>query len=150
VREVAAKADVLFVALSSMAAYWHVVSEIAAVSRPSCWVLDVNTLSPDDKRAARERLSAVGWTMLDCTFSGNADMVERDLHSFYFSGDGRDAPAITPVLADLGEKRFDMGEFGNAAQWNLRTPAATGLMSRARLPRCHLTSRGQIATCISA
>jgi 3-hydroxyisobutyrate dehydrogenase-like beta-hydroxyacid dehydrogenase len=114
VEEVARKAPTLMLALPSVGAFRAVIDILAQVPGSSL-VIDIDTLSPDEKRAARDRLSAAGWRMLDCTISGTPEMVDGDLHGFYVSGDQADREAAAALIADISETPFDMGEFGRAA-----------------------------------
>lgn len=111
VTEIAGRAPVLLLALNSIAVFRAVVEEIAGVPGGGI-VIDINTLAPEDKRAARDRLAACGWRMLDCTISGTPEMVAKDLHGFYVSGDAQE---VAPLIVDICDAPFDMGEFGNAA-----------------------------------
>ena len=111
---VAAEAGLLIVAVPTVEAFRAVVERIAGVPREG-WILDLDTLLPEEKAAARDRLAPTGWTMLDATVSGTPEMVAADAHSLYISGDGREAPEVQALLAQLGPKVFDMGAFGNAA-----------------------------------
>jgi len=115
VEDLAATSPVLLLALSSIEVFGGVIDQIVAAPGDGGVVIDINTLSPDDKRAARDRLAGVGWRMLDCTISGTPEMVARDLHGFFVSGDAEDARAVAPLIADIVDAPFDMGEFGNAA-----------------------------------
>ncbi|MBY8826260.1 NAD(P)-dependent oxidoreductase [Sphingomonas colocasiae] len=115
IAELTAHAPALLLALSSFGAFQRVIDEIVAAPGDGGVVIDINTLSPDDKRAARDRLAGAGWRMLDCTISGTPEMVARDLHGFYVSGDAGAAQAVAPLIADIVDAPFDMGEFGNAA-----------------------------------
>ncbi len=115
IEDLAATSPVLLLALSSIEVFRGVIDRIVAAPGDGGVVIDINTLSPDDKRAARDQLAGVGWRMLDCTISGTPEMVARDLHGFYVSGDAEDACAVAPLIADIVDTPFDMGEFGNAA-----------------------------------
>ncbi|MDF7775367.1 NAD(P)-dependent oxidoreductase [Sphingomonas sp. AOB5] len=114
VADVAARADLLILALPTVEIFRDVVGQIAACPRTGI-ILDIDTLLPPEKIAARDRLAPAGWTMLDCTISGTPEMVATDSHSFYVSGDGRDAPQVRALVEQIALKRFDMGDFGNAA-----------------------------------
>lgn len=111
----AADSPVLLLALSSVEAFRDVIDAIVAAPGAGGTVIDINTLAPADKRAARDRLAGAGWRMLDCTISGTPEMVARDMHGFYVSGEGADAPNIAALIRDIADAPFDMGEFGNAA-----------------------------------
>lgn len=112
--EVARNAEIVLLALPTVETFRATI-DLLVGSASTGTVLDINTLLPAEKIAARDRLAPIGWTMLDCTISGTPEMVAAGLHSFYFSGGGSDAPAVRAVIAEIAASNFDMGEFGNAA-----------------------------------
>lgn len=116
--ELARTCPLLLVALASRDVYHKVIDEIGAAGGQGGWLLDINTLDPSEKLAARDRLAGSGWKMLDCTVSGTPVMVEKDLHSFYISGGPIDGE-VERLIADMAVKRFNVGEFGNAARIKL-------------------------------
>lgn len=115
---VAAKSKLLLLALPTVESFRSVVEELAAVPGPG-WVLDINTLLPEEKFEARDSLAATGWTAIDCSISGTPEMVARDAHSVYFAGAGKDDAEPATLLRQLAVKLFDMGAFGNAARIKL-------------------------------
>ena len=114
VANVAERSGLVILALPTVEIFRDVVGVLAAHPRTGI-VLDIDTLLPNEKIAARDRLAPAGWTMLDCTISGTPEMIVTDSHSFYVSGDGRDAPDVRTLVAQIATKTFDMGDFGNAA-----------------------------------
>lgn len=114
VASIAARSALLIIAVPTVEIFREVVGTLAYNPRIGT-ILDIDTLLPPEKRAARDRLAPTGWTMLDCTISGTPEMVAVDAHSFYVSGDGRDAPEVRDLVAQIATKTFDMGDFGNAA-----------------------------------
>ncbi len=115
---VAARARLLILALPTVESFRAVVAALGASSGPG-WVLDINTLLPEEKFEARDALAATGWTAIDCSVSGTPEMVERDMHSIYFSGAGKEDEEPAALLRQLAIKLFDMGDFGNAARIKL-------------------------------
>lgn len=115
---VAAESRLLLLALPTVETFRAVVEELAGVPGPG-WVLDINTLLPEEKFDARDRLGSAGWTAIDCSISGTPEMVARDTHSVYYSGAGKDDDAPAALLRQLAVKLFDMGDFGNAARIKL-------------------------------
>jgi L-threonate 2-dehydrogenase len=113
VTEGATSADLLILALPTVETFRDVVDTIGG-SPGSGWIIDINTLLPAEKAAARDRL-AHAWRVLDCTISGTPEMVAAESHSLYVSGEGRDDPEVTALLAQIAPRVFDMGAFGNAA-----------------------------------
>lgn len=118
VDDVAERTNLLILALPTVEAFREVVGVLAA-NAGTGFILDIDTLLPPEKIAARNQLSPTGWTMLDCAISGTPEMVATDSHSFYFSGEGRDAPDVRQLIAQIALKTFDMGEFGSAAKIKL-------------------------------
>lgn len=118
VAETVGRADFLLLALPTVEIFRDVINTIAAHARPAAnpgVVIDIDTLLPPEKIAARDRLAPANWTMLDCTISGTPEMVATDSHSFYVSGEGRDDPHVRALVEQIAIKLFDMGDFGNAA-----------------------------------
>lgn len=118
ISDIAGCADMLILALPTVEIFRDVIDTIAAHPRAalkSGVVLDIDTLLPPEKIAARDRLAPAGWTMLDCTISGTPEMVATDSHSFYVSGEGRDDPQVGELVDQIAVKVFDVGDFGNAA-----------------------------------
>lgn len=118
VEDLAARADIVLLTLPTVEAFRAVVATLAALPKQG-WVLDIDTLLPAEKIVARDRLAPAGWTMLDCTISGTPEMVAVGKHSFYVSGEGRDAPEVRALVGQIAAKAFDMGGFGNAAMIKL-------------------------------
>ena len=92
-----------------------VVTTLAAHPKQG-WVLDIDTLLPAEKIAARDRLAPAGWTMLDCTISGTPEMVAVDTHSFYVSGDRS-------------------GRAGGARDWSIRSRSRRSTWANSAMPR---------------
>jgi putative dehydrogenase len=115
---VAKQADILILALPTVDIFREVIAMIATLHRDpggSGVIMDIDTLLPAEKIAARDKVASAGWAMLDCTMSGTPEMIATDSHSFYYSGDGRNAPAVRTLIDQIAVKSFDMGDFGNAA-----------------------------------
>lgn len=111
---VAADADIVILALPTVEIFRAIVEQLAAQPK-NALILDIDTLLPQEKIAARDRLLPTGWRMIDGTISGTPEMVATDSHSLYVSGEGRDAPELQAFLADIAPRVFDMGDFGGAA-----------------------------------
>ncbi len=118
VATVAAQSRLMLLALPTVESFRAVVEALAATPGPG-WVLDINTLLPEEKFEARDALAPAGWTAIDCSISGTPEMVVRDTHSVYYGGAGKDDAEPAALLRELAVKLFDMGDFGNAARIKL-------------------------------
>jgi 3-hydroxyisobutyrate dehydrogenase-like beta-hydroxyacid dehydrogenase len=114
VAELVQHCAIILLALPTVEAFRGVVSELEKNERAG-WIIDINTLLPAEKIAARDRLAGSGWRMLDCTISGTPEMVERNLHSFYVSGEDWQSRDVEEVIRNIAAAAFDLGEFGSAA-----------------------------------
>lgn len=114
--DVARRCDVVITSLATVEAVRQVVDAIAEVDRPEPgWVVDTNTLSPEEKSRAKDILAKSGWRMLDCAVSGHPNMVLAGSATFYVSGRDSAHPQLDTVLSALAEDYVDLGDFGNAA-----------------------------------
>jgi putative dehydrogenase len=79
-------------------------------------VVEMSTMTIDNKLAAQKTLSAAGHVMLDCPLSGTgAQAKNRDL-TVYASGDPDAIAATTPVFLAFAKSYFDLGAFGNGSR----------------------------------
>ncbi|MEV0694427.1 NAD(P)-dependent oxidoreductase [Streptomyces sp. NPDC050388] len=114
--EVARHCGIVITSLATVAAVREVVDAIATVDRPEPgWVVDTNTLSPEEKSRARDALVRSGWRMLDCAVSGHPNMLLAGTATFYISGRDTTHPQVDVALSALAEDYVDLGDFGNAA-----------------------------------
>ena len=118
VAALAGQCRLLLLALPTVDSFRTVVAELAATPGQG-WVLDINTLLPEEKFEARDQLAAAGWTAIDCSVSGTPEMVVRDQHSIYYAGEGKDEEPPAALFRQLAVRLFDMGDFGNAARIKL-------------------------------
>jgi L-threonate 2-dehydrogenase len=120
--DVARQADIFLVLLPSAAAL------VAAASGPSgletavgpgSVVVEMSTLSVEDKLALRDRLATTGATVLDAPISGTAIQAETGDIVVYASGDpvgiDRARHALAPACSDV----VDVGAFGNGTRVKL-------------------------------
>nr|WP_293454894.1 NAD(P)-dependent oxidoreductase [Phenylobacterium sp.] len=87
---------------------------VGAVAGPGT-IIDTNTFAVTDKDKARKILADAGWGMIDCTFSGNRDMVLTGDYAFFASGDPKLIDTSQAVLDILSNRVIRLGEFGEAA-----------------------------------
>jgi len=82
-------------------------------------VIDTNTFAATDKEAASRRLADAGWRMIDCTISGNHDMVVTGDYAFFVSGAPADLSDCRPLLDLLSNRIIELGAFGDASKIKL-------------------------------
>jgi len=117
--EVAARADIVLTSLPSSAALDQVVSAddgIAAAANGAAPVMECSTLPIEDKLRNRDKLAAVGVTLLDTPLSGTgAQAVNKDL-AVYLSGDEGAANACVEIVEGFARAHYYVGEFGNGSK----------------------------------
>lgn len=117
--EVAARADIVLTSLPSSAALDQVVSAddgIAAAANAAAPVMECSTLPIEDKLRNRDKLAAVGVTLLDTPLSGTgAQAVNKDL-AVYLSGDEGAANACVEIVEGFARAHYYVGEFGNGSK----------------------------------
>ena len=83
-------------------------------------ILEVSTLTLEQKEAARERSAAAGMRLLDCPVSGTSAQAEKgDLVAYLSGAEHDDHSAVDPVLADMTRRVYDLGPFGNGIRLKL-------------------------------
>lgn len=112
--EVAERCTTIVSALPSEKAFEKICHALMARPSSQGWVIDTNTLPKAVKATAKDALKPHGWTLLDCSVSGNPAMVLDDSYSFFFSGEGRTAQPVQDVIRRLASRAFDLGSFGKA------------------------------------
>lgn len=119
VEDIADRCDIVITSLPSVKAFDTVNDAIRSRPRDRGYVIDTNTMSAAEKEVARDALAQAGWTMLDCTVSGNPAMVLDDSYAFFLSGEGRAQPRVRAVVDALASRVIDSGEFGAATSIKL-------------------------------
>ncbi len=118
-RAVAEVADIIIISLASEDAFHAVTTgadSILAAKRGGSIVVDTCTLAVADKAAARDKLSTVGVTLLDCTLSGTRPAVLAGNLTLWASGDAAAYGKAEEPLAAFTKSRTFLGEFGNASK----------------------------------
>lgn len=83
-------------------------------------ILELSTLTLEQKQAAREQAAAAGMRLLDCPVSGTSAQAEKgDLVAYLSGAETDDHAAVDPVLADMTRGVYDLGEFGNGIKVKL-------------------------------
>lgn len=119
VEEVAERCDIIVTSLPSFSAFESVNHSIASRPHARGYVIDTSTMSGAEKEDARVTLAKAGWSLLDCTVSGNPPMVLDDSYSFFLSGKDRNVPQVRRVVDLLASRVFDLGDFGAATSIKL-------------------------------
>jgi L-threonate 2-dehydrogenase len=112
--EVVHKADVVLTSLPSVAAFEHVVSEIAATMPDGgpLVVMETSTLPLEVKDHGRTVLADRGVTLLDCPLSGTGRQAEEGDVVVYASGDQAAIERLGPVFVGFARGWYFVGEFG--------------------------------------
>jgi 3-hydroxyisobutyrate dehydrogenase-like beta-hydroxyacid dehydrogenase len=83
-------------------------------------VVEVSTLTLEQKQAAFDRAAASGMRLLDCPLSGTSAQAERgDLIAYLSGADPNDHSVVDPVLADMTRRVYDVGPLGNGTRLKL-------------------------------
>lgn len=107
-------APLLMTSLATPAALQATAAAIAAANLPRRVVVEVSTMSLDDKNAFAAALP--NHTVLDCPMSGTgAQAARRDL-VVYASGDPSEIESLRPFFADFTRAVHDVGPYGNGSR----------------------------------
>lgn len=110
--EVARTADVILVALPSVAALEAAISEMRPYLRQGQLLAEMGTLAIEAKEAARNACAEVGVALLDCPVSGTgAQAASGDLVVFA-SGASADIDSLRPVFNAIARDVRHVGPFG--------------------------------------
>jgi putative dehydrogenase len=115
--DLAARTATIITSLPNAAALADTVSAITAARALKPRVLvEMSTLSLDDKAAAARVLQKAGHIMLDCPVSGTGAQAERKDIVVYASGDTRAIRRLRPLFAAFSRAMHDVGAFGNGSR----------------------------------
>lgn len=113
VAEVVDAADVLFTSLPTTEAAAAVLDGVSRLGRPGLTVVETSTLPLAMKASHREKLLAVGVTLLDCPLSGTGEQARSRDVVVYGSGDESAFEIVRPVLEAVSRSVRFLGQFGN-------------------------------------
>lgn len=119
--DVAAKADTILTVLPSAKALHKVVQDIAGAGVKRCVVVEMGTLSLDDKHKAQAVLAGAGHAMIDCPISGTGTQAKSKDLVLYVSGDRELARTLEPLFTDFAREAHHVGEFGNGVRMKFIT-----------------------------
>jgi len=121
--EIAANAGTLAAATSSIitslpspAALADTVAVVAASQSKPRVLIEMSTLSLDDKLAAARALQKAGHVMLDCPVSGTGAQAKVKDIVVYASGDTKTIRRLRPLFAGFSRATHDVGKFGNGSR----------------------------------
>ena len=110
--EVASEADLILLALPSVAALEAVAADLAGHVREGTIVCEMGTFPVDAKERLAEALAGRGATTLDCPVSGTGAQAATGDLVIYASGDEAAVDAVRPVFADFSRETRFVGAFG--------------------------------------
>ena len=117
VAEVVEASDIILLSLPSPEALAVVTEQITtAPGSNGLIVVEMGTLSLEDKLAAKSRLSSVGVTMLDAPVSGTGLQAADATLVVYCSGPTEAYERARAFFDLLGQESYDLGEFGNGSR----------------------------------
>jgi L-threonate 2-dehydrogenase len=112
-------AEVVLTSLPSASALDVSLAALANGSPAPTRILELSTLTLEQKEAAREQAAAAGMRLLDCPVSGTSAQAETGDLVAYLSGADDHHSAVDPVLADMTRAVYDLGAFGNGIRLKL-------------------------------
>ncbi len=118
---VARQAETILTVLPSAAALHSVIADIAHAGLPRRIVVEMGTLSLDDKLEAQRALAAAGHAMIDCPVSGTGAQAQTKDLVLFVSGDLDIGQALQPLFADFSREAHHVGAFGNGTRMKFVT-----------------------------
>jgi 3-hydroxyisobutyrate dehydrogenase-like beta-hydroxyacid dehydrogenase len=119
-RAVAEAADVVIIALATVAALEDAAEQIASAKRArgrrQLVAIEMSTLPIDDKLRAMKRIEGAGAALLDCPVSGTAVRMKEGAWTIFVSGEAAAARRIAPVLGVFTRNAPYVGAFGNGTR----------------------------------
>jgi len=116
VTELARDTRIIMTSLPTPAAVETVAREIANAGQSARIVVELSTLSLDDKLRFETVLAKAGHIALDCPLSGTGAQAKvRDL-VVYASGDSKAINQCKGLFADFAKQSADLGRYGNGSR----------------------------------
>ncbi len=116
VANVVERSTIVLLSLPTPQALEVVTDQIVAAGPEGLIVVEMGTLSLVDKFAAQMRLEVAGATMLDAPVSGTGLQAADATLVVYCSGPTDAYDRVRPVFDLLGQKSYDLGDFGNGSR----------------------------------
>ena len=117
--EVAQRTDVVFTCMPNNQALLDVVSGsngLLSVDRPDQTIVEMSTLSLEDKTEFASRCHSAHRSAVDCPVSGNRIMAIKKKLTAFFSGERSDYESLKSILELTCGKTHYVGEFGNGSK----------------------------------
>lgn len=117
--QVSERASVVFTCLpnaQALKSVLHDKSGLLASNNDGQMIVELSTLSLDDKMSFAEACSSNDRTPVDCPVSGNRIMALKKSLTAFFSGDEAAYPALKAVLELTCSKTHYVGAFGNGSK----------------------------------
>jgi putative dehydrogenase len=115
-QELAGKVPTIITSLPSPAALNVTVKAIVAARVKPRAVVEMSTLSLDDKHKAERALAKAGHVTLDCPVSGTGSQAKTKDIVVYASGDTKAIRRLRPLFASFTRAASDLGAFGNGSR----------------------------------
>ncbi|MFT7475586.1 MAG: putative dehydrogenase [Verrucomicrobiales bacterium] len=116
IAEVVEHSNIVLLSLPTPAALEAVTAEIIAAEPDGLIVVEMGTLSLEDKMAAQAKLATAGAIMLDAPVSGTGLQAADATLVVYCSGPTDGYERAQPFFDLLSQKSFDLGDFGNGSR----------------------------------
>jgi putative dehydrogenase len=116
IADVVEQCNIVLLSLPTPAALDVVTGEIVAAGPDGLIVVEMGTLSLEDKMAAQARLASAGATMLDAPVSGTGLQAADATLVVYCSGPTNAYERVRPFFDHLSQKSYDLGDFGNGSR----------------------------------
>lgn len=117
--EIAAQADTIFTCMPNSDALVDVLSGshgLLTVSTDNQCIVEMSTLSLEDKTAFKKLCTNANRRAVDCPVSGNRVMALDKKLTAFFSGEQSDYDNLKPILEHTCGKTHYVGEFGNGSK----------------------------------
>lgn len=114
--EVAARADLVVLALATLTAWRATLAAISASGRRGLVVADLCTFPIDEKEAAHEELARAGIDLLDCPVSGARPQAQAGELAMMVSGSQDAFGRVRPALESFCRSVVHVGKFGESAK----------------------------------
>jgi len=113
---VATAASDIITSLPSGEAAITTAKSITAAAPARTVVLEMSTLSLEDKHAVARASARRGHVALDCPLSGTGAQAQTKDLVVYASGHAPDIERLAPLFLGLGRRYFNLGAYGNATK----------------------------------
>ena len=106
----------IMTSLPTPAALQATAAAIASSGAPPRTVVEVSTMTLEDKQHFAEPLTAAGHTVLDCPISGTGSQAKTKDLVIYASGDSGAIRTLEPFFGAFARAVHNLGKFGNGSR----------------------------------